>query len=127
MLKRIQVFELTMVFQAARCDASSFLRFKDEPKGVEMVAKFRSRAEAILLEFDRRMILLCKEDANDRAEWEERMRSIRALFEELDRQLAVQGTESFNWEAVARAMGYINAHRVATEMLLNFNEIKPPE
>jgi hypothetical protein len=111
-----------MVGQAARCDAFGFLGLKDEPNGVEMVAKFRSGTEATFLDFDKRIISLCKGNVDDLTDWANRMRGVRAQFDELDRQLAVKGTRLFNWETVAIAMGHINAHRVATELLLGFNE-----
>lgn len=121
-IQKLRLDEPNFVALSSRLDAIAFLDVITESGGLEIVQKFRLGSERLLASFDERWIKLCNGDVTELTSWANRIRFIRLHFDEIDRQLLVKGSRLFNNETVATAMGYINAHRVAIEQTLNYNE-----
>ncbi len=106
-------------------DASALAELKRDPEqGLTVIKQFRQTIKSTLVDFDRRWRLLCKGNEEELGEWNARLLVAHLKLAIIDRELASNNL-LFNWDLVLDAMGFLNALRETTDLILAHNENLP--
>lgn len=123
-IKRLAIYDLQFLAETGRIEGELFRRALDEADGLDTLISWREGVEELLSDYDRRWIIMCSGDMMELTEWAARIKFIRRLLDEIDRNLAAVKVRPrlFNKDAVGSAWGMVNAFRVAAEQMLDHNE-----
>ncbi len=113
--------EIVTISQAGEIQKRVFEDLKNNPiRGFREVKEFCFNFRSRLQDFDARWVELCKDDENELTLWADRVRSMNARLEAIERQLKLGWIAG--WGSVISSMGNLDAHRVAIEQTLALNE-----